>query len=162
MKKIDSIPNKGEYFIYKIDKLNKFVFDSENGYKLLNKKIDEDTLKNKYIVFLYLGNGLAREYYTSIIFNVIDDVNYNCNDYLDFLKKFEKALRHPLSISINEDTNLYSVDKNFQKKLKNYNVDPKKIKLTIKSLENQAKKELLDEINYTIEKEVGDYYVKKL
>jgi len=137
---------KGDLFQIKVDSLERLTIINSNDnnyeYKLSSKKSTNEKIKNQYLTCIYLGDGLAREYITSTIFNIIgiDDVNIcsNCNSYVDFLNKYNRAIRYPLLSNIDDKAKFESINRQL---VSNNESD---IKLFIKSLETTARNELLN------------------
>ena len=147
-----NVIKKGDLFVIKFDELKKLSIkedtQSEFGYKLYGVSGINEKLKNEYLVCLYLGYGLARESLTSTIFNIIgiDDINIcsNCNNYIDFFNKCNKALRYPLSVIIDDNTKLYTINNYYYK---NKNKAKNEVKLSIRAAQQITKKEIIKKIN---------------
>lgn len=122
LKTIKRMPKKGEPFIIEASNVNQFFLDSNRV--ITSEKIDSKLLKDNYLLFTYLGDGLAREYYSSEIFQLIFDSNIKFNNIKSYNKSYEsvdnkisyyddykKVLKNPLLLTINKDTNIYECDK---------------------------------------------------
>ena len=109
-----TLPKKGEKFIYSASNISEMTIDTFCVNSFKDNQIKSDFLMNKYLLFTYLGYGLAREYYSSEIFNIImeDGIsNEILLNYFSFYKKgilkdeklfiddYNRFIKYPLLIS---------------------------------------------------------------
>ena len=165
----DRIPTKGEVFACKLNSLKKIIIVSNgNGTNYFSdSEIKSDIIGDNYLIFTYLGNGLAREYYTSNLFNVLilndnedEDIimeipcyrtyDINNNNY-DFYQGYKKILRHPLAIRVSTiylKSRLFMVDKELKNKVDSICDDV--VIHELNKLENEAKENLINQMNKII------------
>ena len=144
-------PKKGEIFGIKVDSIHKIGITkndkSDFGYGFYSSHEVYEKIKDKYLLFMYLGDGLAREKSTSIIFNIIDlkESIYwsDCINYIEFNDKYKRFLKNPLLIPVDDKTTLYKIDKDYKNLLEKTDKEEKMISSTITKANAQAKKSLL-------------------
>lgn len=175
MKIIDRVPKKGEYFVYKANNIRKFVIDEQSqhyNYVLSDMYIDNEKLDDRYLLFIYLGDGLAREISSSTIFNLImlndykEDnllvkvpgyLNYSNEDYKNFYRGYKKVLRNPLLIKTSQyfkKKSIYEVDDEVKEILQKNNY--KDLSKIISLLNSTAQYKLQTQFNQII----NDDYAK--
>lgn len=168
MKEISRIPKKGELFVYNAYNIREIIIDKdEEGYKLGSKKLDEEMFLNKYLIFRYLGSGLAREYYSSKIFNFVMLDSFEDKFILNeipsfedketnnvkFYKGYNQIIKNPLVIyssSYNFGEKIFEVDSHFKSELVNNSIDEEEITSKFEELEKNAKEKLLTKMNEII------------
>ena len=149
---------KGDLFGIKLKSIDRLSITSNNtnefGYNFCVNHDRYEKIEDQYLICMYLGGGLAREFYTSIILNVFgmdnNDIFYISENYSEFKKQYEKAQRNPLSI-IMDDNTIYKVDNDYYKKVSNNKKYEKDIKLTLNFLNRQAQEKLKRQYNEIIE-----------
>ena len=117
------LPKIGDKIFVKAEDIHRIeiVKDKESsyGYKLSssldNITNDDENLKNRYLLFEYIGNGLYKEVFSEIIIHIaffFDDSilndeakklkipGFECNNdnYLEFARGYRESLIHPLII----------------------------------------------------------------
>jgi len=167
MEEFKNIPKKGQLFIYSAYNISDIVIkNKENDYMLTNGKIKYDLLKHKYLIFIYLGDGLAREYFSSKIFNVVITDNFDQKNILnkiptfedyntsksDFYKDYKRVLKHSLllhSLSYDYSKKMFKLDSDMKNKILN-DKDEDQIVETIEQLELLSKTNLINQMNKII------------
>lgn len=164
MEIMDRIPKKGEYFAYQAKNIRKFTIDEQSEYNdcysyvLKDVYVDSELLDDTYLLFMYLGNGLARECSSSTIFNLLMLSDRNNKDllvkvpgYLDYINKdyktfyegYKKAFKNPLLIRTSQyykKKSIYKIDDELKELIQKK--DYKKISQLIPMLESTAKLKL--------------------
>ena len=161
------MPKKGEMFAICANDIKQFYIDSKRV--ITDEKVNSNIIKNKYLSFMYLGDGLARETYSSEIFQLIFDKDikfnkiktYNKNyelieNKMNYYKDYKKILKNPLLLYIDENTKMYEYNKEI---IKLINKDAKEKRIIGKHIEelNMIAKEILKiHMNGIIKKDYED------
>ena len=173
----NSIPKKGDIFLYKANNINEIFIDTFYKKMFNDKKIKNDFLIGRYLLFTYLGYGYAREYFSSEIFNIVmEDGIYDkyLLNYFSFYKKeilkdeklfledYNRFKKYPLLIKTKEgfsEERLYKYNK-YAKGLLDYtNEEINYLKQIIEEKSNEAKNNLISSMNEIDQK--GLIYEKK-
>lgn len=162
LKVIDRTLGKGEIFVSKADNIRRIIIDDNYKNMLYDEKIkDYNLLRDRYLVFMYLGSGLAREKYSSTIFNLYREADYTDENLLDeipsyrkgnssdeeFNKGYQKALRNPLIIITEEgylNNRVYEYNKESKEELDKNLLEEQKIGALIQKLETDARNNLMN------------------
>lgn len=169
MKEIKNLSEikKGDLFGIKLNSIDRLSIISNNtdefGYNFCTSHDRYEKIEDQYLICMYLGGGLAREFYTSLILNVFgidnNDIFYISENYIEFKKQYDKAQRNPLSI-IMDDNTIYKVDNEYYKKVANNKKYESDIKMTLRFLNRQAQEKLKKQYNEIIENSYNDALIE--
>lgn len=118
-----------------------------------------ETLKNKFLIFKYLGNGKCLELYTLKKFDIMTNkkmfgIDNNTDDlnFIRFLEFYNEKKNSPLTIDLSDDVQLLEFDDLFKLAFADSNMGhEEEIKASINVLEEQGKIKLHKTMQEAIE-----------
>lgn len=147
-------------FVYKAKDIKRVISNNIDECSMDYELIDNDFLKDKYLIFENIGDGYAREYYSKLIFNlkIIGESNNiiykNENQrVISLYNQYRKSLKIPLLVEIpNNIIFKNKLDSELKKVLQNNITHEYQIISTLKEIEIKTKEELKNSIDQIINK----------